>query len=521
MVAEATAITELQKKALRKAASETPFLVYELKNEIPSFEEFMRSYEHDANLNYDDLNSGDISEVKGYGPCKNSSCDCYCSASECICNNYSDYGHGGHSKKSVKITEKTRIRGFQHLIHTVSVDSSLEAHSIRSSAGVNAGLGGVIASGGASYSLLRTDGPNRGDEARVLSGTIGGEAGVGPGGATLGYTLAADVVGIKAKGLLVALLLKTEFIRPPCRYCVSPKTKKKENSGESEKVIKKPKSPTEYPPGKNPAESEQFSRKNLLSKDNMNELEKLLIPEGSPKRKRKILTDPERIFAKCHTCQEPGNLDNMLRKPTPTKDLRGVEFEELDKLRERIEELKKKVKSNPNSLDKITDKINENLVEIFKYLEASEEIIQREATEHPKISNSVADLTKSITDLEDYLNDLEIKYQALEEKTKNAKIAYGVGGTIGGVVGAYKDLMPKQAKKHEILGGIKVTERKRAERLRKKQEKFGEKAELRGYKSYGKIQIKKTAIICPNCGKVETDLRKYFDEKGELIEKTW
>lgn len=198
--------------------------VYELKNEIPSFKEFMRSYEHDANLNYDDLNSGDISEVKGYGPCKNSSCDCYCSASECICNNYSDYGHGGHSKKSVKITEKTRIRGFQHLIHTgndysdrnygprtlrgelwdgdvsVSVDSSLEAHSIRSSAGVNAGLGGVIASGGASYSLLRTDGPNRGDEARVLSGTIGGEAGVGPGGATLGYTLAADVVGIKAKG---------------------------------------------------------------------------------------------------------------------------------------------------------------------------------------------------------------------------------------------------------------------------------------------------------------------------------
>jgi hypothetical protein len=102
--------------------------------------------------------------------------------------------------------------------------------------------------------------------------------------------------------------------------------------------------------------------------------------------------------------------------------------------------------------------------------------------------------------------------------------------------------MPKQVKKQEILGGIKVSsqqlsewgslggrpqkwtneaERKRAERLRKKQERFGENVELRGWRNYGKIQIKKTAIICPNCGKVETDLRKYFDEKGELIEKTW
>jgi len=43
--------------------------VYELKNEIPSFEEFMKSYEVDESLNYDDLSSSDISEVKGYGPC--------------------------------------------------------------------------------------------------------------------------------------------------------------------------------------------------------------------------------------------------------------------------------------------------------------------------------------------------------------------------------------------------------------------------------------------------------------------
>ena len=110
--------------------------------------------------------------------------------------------------------------------------------------------------------------------------------------------------------------------------------------------------------------------------------------------------------------------------------------DELDKLKERIEELKKKVKSNPNSLDKIADKINENLIEITKYLEISEEVIQREATENPKIIKSVAELTQSITDLETYLNDLEVKYKAIEQKTANLKIAYGVGGALGGVIGA-------------------------------------------------------------------------------------
>ena len=102
--------------------------------------------------------------------------------------------------------------------------------------------------------------------------------------------------------------------------------------------------------------------------------------------------------------------------------------------------------------------------------------------------------------------------------------------------------MPKKGKKHTILGGIKVSskqlsewgslggrpkkwtneaERKRAERLRKKQEKFGKEVELRGYKSYGEIQVKKISITCPNCGKVETDLSKYFNEKGEYIPETW
>jgi len=53
--------------------------IYELKNEIPSFEEFMRNYEHYNNLNYDDLTFSDISEVGGYGPCSwnNPNCTCY------------------------------------------------------------------------------------------------------------------------------------------------------------------------------------------------------------------------------------------------------------------------------------------------------------------------------------------------------------------------------------------------------------------------------------------------------------
>lgn len=44
--------------------------VYELKDEyeIPTFEEFMKSYENDGSLNYSDLSGGSVGEVKGYGP---------------------------------------------------------------------------------------------------------------------------------------------------------------------------------------------------------------------------------------------------------------------------------------------------------------------------------------------------------------------------------------------------------------------------------------------------------------------
>ena len=48
------------------------------KYEIPSFEEFMKTYEYD-NVNYDDLTFSDISDKgKGYGPCKKDGCGCSC-----------------------------------------------------------------------------------------------------------------------------------------------------------------------------------------------------------------------------------------------------------------------------------------------------------------------------------------------------------------------------------------------------------------------------------------------------------
>lgn len=70
-------------------------MVYELKNEILSYEEFMKTYQTDENLNYDDLSGGDISEVKGYGPCRNSLCGCSCSSKECVCANSSDWDKDG------------------------------------------------------------------------------------------------------------------------------------------------------------------------------------------------------------------------------------------------------------------------------------------------------------------------------------------------------------------------------------------------------------------------------------------
>ena len=54
-------------------------MAYEIKGDeykVPSYEEFMKSYEGDSKVNYDDLSGGGVGEVKGYGPCEHSNPDC-------------------------------------------------------------------------------------------------------------------------------------------------------------------------------------------------------------------------------------------------------------------------------------------------------------------------------------------------------------------------------------------------------------------------------------------------------------
>jgi len=52
----------------------------------------------------------------------------------------------------------------------------------------------------------------------------------------------------------------------------------------------------------------------------------VLTSETPTNRKRKILTDPERIKAKCKACLEPGNLENMVRHQLAVKNSAGVEL---------------------------------------------------------------------------------------------------------------------------------------------------------------------------------------------------
>jgi hypothetical protein len=49
--------------------NEKPFeIVQEVNNEIPSYEEFLKTYENDGKVNYEDLNGESVGESKGYGP---------------------------------------------------------------------------------------------------------------------------------------------------------------------------------------------------------------------------------------------------------------------------------------------------------------------------------------------------------------------------------------------------------------------------------------------------------------------
>ena len=63
-------------------------------------------------------------------------------------------------------------------------------------------------------------------------------------------------------------------------------------------------------------------KKNLM--DNQEKETKELALETPKTRKRKLLTDPERIWASCQVCKEAGNLENMIRHGLEAKDSRGV-----------------------------------------------------------------------------------------------------------------------------------------------------------------------------------------------------
>ncbi|CFW93223.1 protein of unknown function [endosymbiont DhMRE of Dentiscutata heterogama] len=117
----------------------------------------------------------------------------------------------------------------------------------------------------------------------------------------------------------------------------------------------------------------------------------------------------------------------------------------LNLLKERVEIVNKKIDQNPQSLKGIGEKMNQDLAELEKYLEASEEIIKREAQEQPKIEKGIDELEKEIEKLETKINTLEIQYKQLQQKTNSMKVKYGVGGTLAGVVGgiAVWKLLPK------------------------------------------------------------------------------
>ncbi|CAI2200308.1 12178_t:CDS:2, partial [Funneliformis geosporum] len=103
------------------------------------------------------------------------------------------------------------------------------------------------------------------------------------------------------------------------------------------------------------------------------------------------------------------------------------------KLKERVENLKKEVKGDDGSLKKMGQNIDKQLNEIGEYLEASEEIIKREAELKPKVSTSITSLTASITELETEIKTVKNQYKELERKSEDIKKKYAVGGVFAGL----------------------------------------------------------------------------------------
>ncbi|CAI2199203.1 12889_t:CDS:1, partial [Funneliformis geosporum] len=86
----------------------------------------------------------------------------------------------------------------------MALDDVGEAQFARltTSAGMSSGKGGLVASGGLDNTAFRVK-PDEKSEVRLISGSLGGEAGIGAGGATLGYSANLDIMSVKKEGFQV------------------------------------------------------------------------------------------------------------------------------------------------------------------------------------------------------------------------------------------------------------------------------------------------------------------------------
>lgn len=164
--------------------------IREINNEVPSYEEFLKTWKKDERVSasYEsEINAyGELG--KGYGPCPDG-----CSS-------------GDYLKRN------------QHLISTlnnkcgkkfeVKVDGSIEKYDdgwsmgrLQNSGEASAGLGGVITDVEHNFSVARYSGPD--GDVRLVSGSFGAEAGIGLGGATLGYSASFDVASMHTGGFRI------------------------------------------------------------------------------------------------------------------------------------------------------------------------------------------------------------------------------------------------------------------------------------------------------------------------------
>ena len=172
--------------------------VREIENEIPSYEEFMKTYE--PNEEVEVITEAEWHDRVLHGP---------------------QFGPGKENerKNKGKRSSSRQITGEfnQHLISTLNNkwgdksdwwDAEASAHdgggwktsSFATSSGASAGVGGVIASGSADYSIFRA-----GNDFDVKIGKLsgGGEIGAGLGGITAKAQLGADAINLEKDGFQI------------------------------------------------------------------------------------------------------------------------------------------------------------------------------------------------------------------------------------------------------------------------------------------------------------------------------